>query len=58
MSYNSDTADQEIHEVHIHRDDFGSKMGMWLFLFTEVLLFGGLFILYASYRFIYADSFL
>ncbi|HQY19970.1 MAG TPA: cytochrome c oxidase subunit 3 family protein [Ignavibacteria bacterium] len=57
MSYNSDTADQEIHEVHIHRDDFGSKMGMWLFLFTEVLLFGGLFILYASYRFIYADAF-
>lgn len=57
MSYNTDTADQEIHEVHIHRDDFGSKMGMWLFLFTEVLLFGGLFILYASYRFIYADAF-
>jgi len=57
LSYNSDTADQEIHEVHIHRDDFGSKMGMWLFLFTEVLLFGGLFILYASYRFIYADAF-
>ncbi|MBS1519292.1 MAG: cytochrome c oxidase subunit 3 family protein [Bacteroidetes bacterium] len=41
----------------MHRDDFGSKMGMWLFLFTEVLLFGGLFILYASYRFIYAESF-
>ena len=57
MSYNADTAEQEIHEVHIHRDDFGSKMGMWLFLFTEVLLFGGLFILYASYRFIYADGF-
>lgn len=30
-----------------HRDYHGAKMGMWLFLFTEVLLFGGLFVLYA-----------
>jgi cytochrome c oxidase subunit 3 len=35
---------------HEHRDDEGSKTGMWLFLFTEVLLFGGLFIVYAVYR--------
>jgi cytochrome c oxidase subunit III len=26
-------------------------MGMWLFLFTELILFGGMFILYAVYRF-------
>lgn len=32
-----------------HRDDVGAKLGMWLFLFTELLLFGGLFILYAVY---------
>ncbi len=57
MSYNSDSSVQEIQEVHIHRDDFGSKMGMWLFLFTEILLFGGLFILYAGYRFMYSDGF-
>jgi len=57
LSQNIDTSQQEIHEVHIHRDDFGSKMGMWLFLFTEVLLFGGMFILYASYRFIYPNEF-
>lgn len=43
--------------VHVHRDDEGSKLGMWLFLFTEVLLFGGLFILYAGYRFAYPDGF-
>lgn len=43
--------------AHVHRDDIGSKMGMWLFLFTELLLFGGMFILYASYRFIYPDAF-
>jgi cytochrome c oxidase subunit 3 len=34
---------------HQHRDDFGAKLGMWLFLFTELLLFGGLFLLYAVY---------
>ena len=29
---------------HVHRDDFGSRLGMWLFLVTEMVLFGGLFI--------------
>lgn len=33
----------------IHKDYEGAKLGMWLFLFTEILLFGGLFILYAAY---------
>jgi len=32
---------------HLPKDPIGAKMGMWLFLFTEVLLFGGLFVLYA-----------
>jgi len=36
------------HEVH--RDDEGSKLGIWLFIFTELLFFGGLFITYAVYR--------
>jgi cytochrome c oxidase subunit III len=35
----------------VHRDDLGSKIGMWLFIFTELLLFGGLFIVYSVYRF-------
>jgi len=34
----------------IHKDYEGSKLGMWLFLFTEILLFGGLFLLYSAYR--------
>jgi cytochrome c oxidase subunit 3 len=38
-------------EISVHRDDFGSKLGMWLFIFTEILLFGGLFIVYSVYRF-------
>jgi cytochrome c oxidase subunit 3 len=33
-----------------HKDHEGARIGMWLFLFTEVLLFGGLFLLYAVYR--------
>ncbi len=40
-----------------NRDDEGSKMGMWLFLFTEILLFGGLFLVYAMYRYLYFDAF-
>jgi cytochrome c oxidase subunit 3 len=42
---------------NIHRDDVGSRMGMWLFLFTELILFGGLFLLYSVYKFQYSDSF-
>lgn len=30
---------------------------MWLFLLTEVMLFGGLFTMYVVYRWLYADSF-
>ncbi len=39
------------------RDYTGSKMGMWLFLYTEFLLFGGLFLLYAVYRTRYVEQF-
>ncbi len=41
-----------------NRDDEASKMGMWLFLFTELLLFGGLFIVYMVYRMLNHESFL
>ena len=33
------------------RDYTGAKVGMWLFLLSEILLFGGMFILYSAYRF-------
>lgn len=37
--------------IEKHRIDYiGAKMGMWIFLFTELLLFGGLFLLYSVYR--------
>jgi len=35
-----------------HRDDEGAKTGMWIFIFTELLLFGGLFIVYSVYRYL------
>ena len=43
--------------AHVHRDDVGARMGMWLFLFTELILFGGMFILYSVYRYMHPDSF-
>jgi cytochrome c oxidase subunit 3 len=39
------------------RDDEGSKLGMWVFIFTEILLFGGLFLVYAVMRHRYAADF-
>jgi cytochrome c oxidase subunit 3 len=42
---------------HPHRDYIGAKLGMWLFLFTEILLFGGLFLVYAAYREMNANEF-
>jgi len=43
--------------TEIHRDDLASKTGMWLFLFTEMLLFAGLFIVYSVYRYRNATAF-
>jgi cytochrome c oxidase subunit III len=40
-----------------HKDYEGSKLGMWIFLFTEILLFGGLFLLYSAYRAKYPQDF-
>lgn len=35
-----------------------SKLGMWTFLATEILMFGGLFVLYSVYRANYPDVYL
>ncbi len=60
------------HEVHTHGDHpahlqhhfvsseqqfDASKMGMWLFLITEILLFSGMFVAYAVYRVWYPEVF-
>ena len=39
-------------------DTTGARIGMWLFLYTEIMLFGGLFILYAAYYRIHAADFI
>lgn len=39
-------------------DAKSSKMGMWLFLYTELLLFGGLFMVYMVYRSLHPEAFL
>jgi len=47
---------------HVHHMDpvtayHAAKLGMWLFLATEVLLFGGLFAAYALYHWMYLEEF-
>ena len=39
-------------------DKVGVKLGMWLFLYTEIMLFGGLFVLYAAYYTRYTADFI
>ena len=49
-------AEKEMH-MEVHRDDEASKLGMWLFIFTELLLFGGLFLVYTVFRAKYPANF-
>lgn len=52
MNSNNQNMETAIHtHSDMHRDDTASKLGMWLFIFTEILLFGGLFIVYSVYRY-------
>lgn len=46
------------HSITInHRDDAASRIGMWLFIFTELFLFAGLFLVFAVYRVKYYEGF-
>ncbi len=40
-----------------HRDDAASRIGMWLFIFTELFLFAGLFLIFTVYRTKYHEGF-
>ncbi len=40
-----------------HRDDEASRIGMWLFIFTELFLFAGLFLVFTVYRTKYHEGF-
>jgi cytochrome c oxidase subunit III len=39
------------------RDPTGSRFGMWIFLYSEIMLFAGLFVLYATYFYEYHADF-
>ena len=45
------------HHYRTHEEEFdASKLGMWLFLTTEVLLFAGIFCGYAVFRMLYPEA--
>lgn len=44
--------------MHHNPDTIGKRMGMWLFLYTEIMLFGGLFVTYAAYYHRYSEEFI
>ncbi len=44
----SETRELAFEEI---KDYTGAKLGMWLFILSELLLFGGMFILYSAYRY-------
>lgn len=48
VAHHFDTAEQAFES---------SKLGVWLFLVTEILLFGGLFVLYIVFRGLYPEVF-
>ena len=54
---NAKSTRHETDKTVSHRDPEGARLGMWLFLFTEVMLFGGLFILYSVYRYRFGMDF-
>ncbi|HZL18333.1 MAG TPA: cytochrome c oxidase subunit 3 family protein [Polyangia bacterium] len=45
------------HYETIEKQDYAVRLGMWLFLGTEVLLFAGLFLGYSVYRHFYHEAF-
>jgi cytochrome c oxidase subunit III len=45
------------HFDSLHVQNHAVRLGMWLFLGTEVLLFAGLFLGYTVYRWLYHDAF-
>ncbi|HUK65289.1 MAG TPA: cytochrome c oxidase subunit 3 family protein [Anaeromyxobacteraceae bacterium] len=45
------------HFPNLRQQEHAARLGMWLFLATEILLFGGLFTAYSVYRFLYPEAF-
>ncbi|WP_419765122.1 MAG: cytochrome c oxidase subunit 3 [Arcobacter sp.] len=46
------------HEVvDFNNDNVGSKLGFWLFLFTELMLFGAMFLVFSFFFYRFTDDF-
>lgn len=43
--------------VDFNNDYIGSKLGFWLFLFTELMLFGAMFLVFAFFFYKYSNDF-
>jgi cytochrome c oxidase subunit 3 len=48
----------EHHFADMAQQKAAAKLGMWIFLATEVLFFGGLFMAYGAFRYLYPGTFL
>src|SRR5690606_39740310 len=45
------------HWPHVELELSGAKLGFWIFLCTELLMFGGLFVAYTYFRSLYPETF-
>jgi cytochrome c oxidase subunit III len=58
MAHDTTAGHHHAHHFNSADDEFeASKQGMWLFLVTEVLMFGGLFVAYTMFRGMYPEMF-
>src|ERR1700749_53502 len=58
MSHENTVVHHHAHHFASADDEFeAAKQGMWIFLVTEVLMFGGLFVAYAIFRGLYPEMF-
>src|ERR1700704_4370130 len=57
LSATSAPAELRHHFEKVGQQKEASTVGMWLFLVTEVMFFGGMFMAYIAYRHAYPDAF-
>lgn len=57
MSHTETLPPGHFHHIEPETAYHASKFGMWLFLATEILFFGGLFCAFAVFRYLYFDMF-
>ncbi len=51
MSTSQTASTSHAHGTEIQGEGVRARIGLWLFLLSEILLFGGMFLLYAMYRY-------